>query len=240
MSKLWIIGDSFAGSGKIGEEAWTQQLCSKFKGDEYYVSSKGGRDFQTILDIFLRNLKDIKKNDFVILVVPSLGRTRLPLANPQMDVEHSNKIDYESKKNILDYFYSASMYRNEFKNLEFSLLEEPLAGMDEFEARNKSEIWSIINSSNASKKNYIDILKSLKEYLPFELFIWSWENEIYSNVLINKNQITEDIGFWHTLKDLYQETNGEYGKNGDAHFSPKMHKAFADYLIVKFPQFFNV
>ena len=66
MSKLWIIGDSFAGSGKIGEEAWTQQICSKFKGDEYYVSSKGGRDFQTILDIFLRNLKDIKKNDIVI------------------------------------------------------------------------------------------------------------------------------------------------------------------------------
>ena len=240
MSKLWIIGDSFAGSGKKGQETWTQQICSKFKGREYQVSSKGSRDFQTILDIFLRNLKSIEKNDFVILIIPSLIRTRLPLVNPQIDVEHSNLIIDNEKKNILDYFLSTTMYRNESKNLEFSLLEEPLTGIDEFEVRNKSEFWSIVNSSNASKKNYIEILKSLKEYLPFEIFIWSWENEIESDIVMNKNEITKMIGFWHTLNDLHKETEGKDGKLGDAHWSLKTHKAFADYLIVKFPQFFNI
>ena len=57
---------------------------------------------------------------------------------------------------------------------------------------------------------------------------------------MNKNQIVDAIGFWHTLRDLYEETNGQDGKLGDAHWSLKTHKAFADYLIVKFPQFFNV
>jgi hypothetical protein len=240
MSKLWIIGDSFAGSAKLGQENWTQQICSKFKGDDYYVSSKGGRDFQTILDIFLRNLKNIQKDDFVILLIPSLIRTRLPLATPQMDVEHSNIKDNKIKQKIVDYFLSASMYRNETKNLERSLLEDPLANIDEFEARHKSEVWSIVNSSNASKKNYIEILKSLKSYLPFEIFVWSWENEIQSDIVMNKNQIVDAIGFWHTLRDLYEETNGQDGKLGDAHWSLKTHKAFADYLIIKFPQFFNV
>jgi hypothetical protein len=236
MSKLWIFGDSFAGTGRPGQKSWVQQICLKFKGNNYQVSSKGSRDFQTILDIFLRNLKNIEKNDFVILIIPSLGRTRLPLLNPQIDVEHSNIIIYEDKKNILDYFIGTASYRKE-KEKE---LEEPLTGIDEFEARNKSEFWSIVNSSKASKKNYIEILKSLKSYLPFEIFIWTWDNEIECDIVMNKNEITKAIGFWQTLYDLHEETEGKDGILGDAHWSPKTHKAFADYLIVKFPKFFNV
>ena len=54
MSKLWIIGDSFTGSGDKTYLSWTELLIKKFKGDSYYVSSKSSRDFQTIFDIFLR------------------------------------------------------------------------------------------------------------------------------------------------------------------------------------------
>jgi hypothetical protein len=238
-NKLWIFGDSFANCGDTtkGEIHWPQIICSKFKGENYHVSSKVSRDFQTILDIFLRNLKDISNNDFVILIVPSLGRVRVPLQIPVMDVEHSNiKHNYNWRSNHIDYFMGESSYRNETK---YNILENPLTNIDEHILRKKLEISSIINDSDASKNNYLKIIESLKSYLPFEIFIWSWDNQIESELVLNRNEITEIIGYWHTLRDLYKETNGEEGKMGDVHFSPKMHKAFADYLIIKFPQYFD-
>lgn len=235
-NKLWIFGDSFANSGNTieGQIHWTNIVCEKFKGREYQVSSKGSRDFQTILDIFLRNLKNISKDDFVILIIPSLGRVRLPLQTPTLDVEITNR------ENVMecnfDYFMGQSSYRNGHPKCE---LEPPLTDIDEYILNEKIEITSIINDSNASKNNYLEIIESLKSYLPFEIFVWSWDNQIESELVLNRNQITEIIGFWHTLKDVYKETNGVQGSVGDAHFSPKMHKAFSDYLIVKFPHFFN-
>lgn len=240
MSRLWIIGDSFTGAASFPNKNWPQQVCDKFKGDSYIVKSKPSRDFQTILDIFLRNLKNISKDDFVILVVPALTRVRLPRFEKAWDIEHTNlTIPFKQDNSHFDYFIGASSYRKEAPEL-YSRLEEPLFELNHDDCSKLTQTTSIINASNASKENYIEILKSLKEYLPFEIFIWSWQNEIESDIVTNKKMIIEEIGFWHTLYDLYKETNGQEGSEGDVHFSPKMHKAFADYLIVKFPQFFNV
>lgn len=238
-NKLWIFGDSFANAGDIqkGEIHWTQIVCNKFKGKEYQVSSKGSRDFQTILDIFLRNLKNISKDDFVILIIPSLGRVRLPLNEPIIDIEISNNTNKVWIESNIDYFMGQASYRDETK---FNLLEAPLTDIDEDILRKKVEINSIINDSNASKNNYLEIIESLKSYLPFEIFVWSWDNQIESELVLNRKQITDIIGYWHTLRDLYEETNGQEGRMGDAHFSPKMHNAFADYVISKFSQYFNV
>jgi len=233
MSKLWIIGDSFTGGSIDGKSAWTEIVSEKYKGSNYYVSSKPSRDFQTILDIFLRNLKNISKYDFVILTVPTIGRTRLPLETPLQDVELSNFID---KTHAFDYFIGTSSY---IKESETYSLEKPLTGMDEVEMRESCNMWSIVNDSTASKKNYIEILKSFKEYFPFKIFIWSWENEINSELIVNKNQIIEKMGFWETLNDEWENTNGISGKKGDAHWSKKTHKAFANYIINKFPEYFT-
>ena len=59
--KLWVIGDSFAG---MYPDNWIEELVKHFNGNDWYVSSNGGRDVQTIIDIFLRNLKSIKKDDY--------------------------------------------------------------------------------------------------------------------------------------------------------------------------------
>ena len=58
--KLWIIGDSFTG---LYEDTWVKILCDNFKGN-YFVSSQSSRDFQSVLDCFLRKLKDIKPLTF--------------------------------------------------------------------------------------------------------------------------------------------------------------------------------
>lgn len=238
MSKLWIIGDSFSGSGdNVNYISWTQYLCKNFKGKKYYISSMGSRDFQTILDIFLRNLKNICPEDFVILVVPTLKRTRLPLKTPTRDIEESN-----DTKNAINYFIGSHSYdlENAYKQLE-----EPLTGLphDFFTQKElglTEDLSMICNSSNASINNWLDIIDSIKSYVPFELFLWSWTDEINSPLIKSKTEIEKEIGYWHTLWNLWDETDGNEGRNGDSHFSPKMHKGFADYLIVKFPQFFNL
>ena len=236
-NKLWIFGDSFANSGNIKENQihWTNIVCDKFKGREYQVSSKGSRDFQTILDIFLRNLKNISKDDFVILIIPSLGRVRLPLQTPTLDVEITNRENVWECN--VDYFMGQSSYRNGHPKCE---LESPLTDIDEYILMDKIKVSSIINASNASKNNYLEIIESLKSYLPFEMFVWTWDNQIESELVLNRNQITDIIGYWHTLDNVHKETNGMSGNCGDAHFSPKMHNAFADYLINKFPQYFHI
>jgi len=241
MSKLWIIGDSFTGCSSDGKSAWVEIIAEKFKGN-YYVSSKGSRDYQTVVDIFLRNLKNIKKDDLVILTIPTLERTRLPLKTPDTDVEYSNEFTtYNTKKNIINYFIGPHNYQN----IKEKQLEEPLTNLVDDFFNNKSfgltdKLWTIVNTSNANIKNVSEILDSIKSFVPFQLYIWSWADELNAEFIENRKIITEKIGFWESDHILWQKTNGEFGKKDDFHFSPKMHKAFADYVIVKFPQFFNV
>ena len=238
MSKLWIIGDSFTG---YDNGYWTEILSSKFKGN-FYISSKGSRDYQTILDIFFRNLKDIQKDDLVILTIPTLERTRLPLKTPNIDVEYSNEYTtFNTKKDILDYFIGPPNYQK-VKEKE---LEEPLTNLPDEFFNNKNlgltdKLWSIVNTSASNVKNVSEILESVKAFVPFQLYIWSWTDELNEKVIENRKKITKEIGFWESQHILWKNTNGEYGKKDDFHFSLKMHQSFADYLIVKFPQFFNV
>jgi hypothetical protein len=232
-NKLWIIGDSFADLSKCGSPCWTELISKKFIGKKHYVSARASRDFQTIIDIFLKNLKHIGKDDFVILIIPSISRTRLPLHSPVYDVTLSNFVTLQGRN---DYFIGTSSYT---KESEYYKLESPLTYANQDFINSGTEMWSIVNSSNASKQNYIEILESFKEYFPFNIFIWSWETEFKSDIIINKNQIIKEIGFWHTYKDLYNETNGMHGYPNDFHFSPKMHTAFSDWIINKFPEYFD-
>jgi hypothetical protein len=232
-NKLWIIGDSFADHSRCGSPSWVELISKKFMGKKYYTSSRASRDFQTIIDIFLKNLKYIGKDDLVILIVPFIGRTRLPLYSPVYDVSLSNFVPLKGRK---DYFIGTSSYTKESEHYK---LEKPLTYANQDDMNDGTDLWSIVNSSNASKKNYVEIIQSFKEYFPFNIFIWSWENVLKSDIIINKTQIKKEIGFWHTYKDLYKETKGMHGYPNDFHFSPKMHTAFADWIINKFPEYFD-
>jgi len=246
MSKLWIIGDSFTAAGN---DFWPRIICKKFKGN-YYVSSKGSRDVQTIIDIFLRNLKDIKPEDFVILFLPTTIRYRLPRIEPIIDIEMANiPTKFDIKKNHLEFFSHLKVSDN-----GNSVLEYPLGLIDEnkwnhtLPSQIKSsqinftyaDVLNIIAGSSAMKNNLNEILFSFQNYFPFGLALFSWTDEYDENIVIGQKQLTKEIGFWHTLGDLYLETNGVNGSKHDAHWSLKTHKAFADYVLVKFPQFFNV
>lgn len=237
--KLWIIGDSFTG---MHDNSWPKLLIDTFKGNDFYISSQGSRDVQTILDIFLRNLKDIKKDDFVILFLPTLKRSRLPLKTPKTDVEFSKFLKVESeKRKHLDYFIGAHSYQS---GDETKILEEPLTGISDtdFEDPNfklNYNLIQIVSTSEASINNFKEIFKSLKSYLPFKLLIFSWIDELDIDEIFTRSKIEKEIGFWESLHMLYNKTNGEMGIKDDFHWSNDMHKSFADYIIVNNSEYFG-
>jgi len=237
--KLWIIGDSFAG---VYDNAWVKTISDKFDGN-YQVSYYGSRDVQTIVDIFLRNLKNIKENDLVILTLPTLRRVRLPLQTGLMDVELSNEYCHTvDKRNYLDYFVGFGQYT--LNNPEH-ILEQPLTGISDKDLLDENfkfnlNLLTIINSSDAVKNSFQEMFKSFKSYFPFKIIIWSWTNEWDIPEVLTRAKIEEILGFWESHHSLFNESDGELGKKDDFHWSKKMNDAFANYLIVKYPQYFKL
>lgn len=232
---LWIIGDSFTG---MWEDAWIRKVCEHFNGNDYYVSSKGSRDTQTIIDIFLIKLNFINPNDLVILFLPTPQRVRLPLLKPNLDVEHSSKyINLVDKEKHLDYFVGSKSYSptNQYTELE-PLFAELLSSKNYESDLNLSKI---INSSKASINNFSEIIKSLKSFVNFKLLVFSWTDEYYTDYIIGRNEITSNLGCWQTSHDVWKETNGRYGIEGDLHWSTKTHELFANYIIKTNAEYFN-
>ena len=237
--KIWIIGDSFTGSYP---NSWIFKLCEQFNGGQYYVSSKGSRDTQTIIDIFLRKLSLITPNDFVILFLPTSERVRLPLLNPTMDVEHSNKcVKSIDKEKYLDYFVGSNSSRptNASTKLEPPLTELNKSLLDSQNYHLNLNLFKIVNTSKASINNFSEIIKSVQSYVPFKLLCYSWTDEYHSDCVVGKNEISSNLGFWESLHDLWKETNGEQGRKDDDHWSSKMHESFANYIIQTNPEYFN-
>lgn len=236
--KLWIFGDSFTGTGN-GQ--WTVKCCEKFKGDRYYVSSDGSRNTQTIIDIFLRKLQLIEPHDLVILILPTSNRVRLPLETPRIDVEHTNEyLNQDDRSKHLDYFIGTHQYE---KDRPEKKLEYPLTDLDELTLENSNSelninLEKIVNSSKASIRNYSEIIKSLQTFVYFEMMVMSWTDE-YEYPIISKNELTTEIGYWESLHDLWKKTKGVEGKKDDFHWSPNMHQSVSEYIIKKYPKYFN-
>lgn len=252
--KIWIIGDSFTmiDTDRYGKNSWPQLCINHFKSDDCYISSMGSRDIQTVFDIFLEYLYKIKPDDFVILMLPTLTRFRLPLANPYVSVTYSNINHryYNTNSMIGGTQYPAQMGENSPKNEEYMrryMLEWPLSEIDPMtfqpiENKNTSNfanIMQMINSSKAFANNWNNILKSVQSYVPFKLLYYSWENELDSSIVNTKSVITNQLGIWETLHDVWNHTNGENGGRGDSHWSELMNIKFAEHIIKSYPQYFD-
>ena len=254
--KLWIIGDSFTmlDTGRYGKNSWPQLCINHFKSDDCYVSSMGSRDIETVFDIFLEYLYKIKPDDFVILMLPTLTRFRLPLANPYVNVSYSNINHkyYNTNSMIGGTMYPTQIQATPPENekeqhINFYTLEWPLSEIDPIifqpsenkNTPNLANIMQMINSSKAFADNWNNILKSVQSYVPFKLLYYSWENELDSSIVNTKNVITKQLGNWETLQDVWNRTNGEKGDKADGHWSEDMNIKFAEHIIKSYPQYFD-
>lgn len=231
MRKIFIIGDSFCNdfywvSPPEGVEKcfWVDDLKSKFKNYDIIKFSQCSRDIQTILEIWIRIIKDLNEEDIVIICLPYYRRTRLPLSeNNYLETKYDDVILHTR-------FVGTPSYDNKHDSLEFWGKQNEWRFYLE-----KLEYQEMINTSYAYQKTTIEVIESLHYLTKSRKYIFSWDDmDIKSNVIEDKSIITNNIGFWETNNDDYNNTNGKCGQLGDLHWSHKMQKLFSNYIINKF------
>lgn len=230
MNKIIIIGDSFCGRmdwviPRPGEPKsfWPDVLNENLIDYEVIVDSFPSRDIQTIIENWIRVIKYLKENDFLIICLPYFSRTRLPL----------DKHDYTSVQigdNVIPTrFVGTPSYSNKHTSLEFWGRD---FDWDYFEGKLSHQ--EIINSSFSSQQTTIEVIESLIELTKSKTYVFSWDYmDVKSNNIEDKHVLESEIGFWETHKDVFVSTQGKFGLEGDFHWSYKMNLHFAKYLIYK-------
>ena len=60
-----------------------------------------------------------------------------------------------------------------------------------------------------------------------------------SSIVNTRDVITDELGIWETLHDVWNNTNGERGDKTDVHWSEDMNIKFAEHIIKSYPQYFD-
>jgi hypothetical protein len=227
INNLYVIGysfcrDSFYVKPKHKEEKsfWALDLSKKLNV-KLLCDGEPSRDLQTILDNWIKIIKDIKKEDYLVICVPFFKRTRLPLSKNYYRI---------TELNYVNRFVGTASYNNLDVELEFygnsynwKELEEMLTTQE------------VINSTASSQLNYVEIIESLYYLTNGKKFIFSWDNmDIKSYIIEDKNKLEKNIGIWETHRDVFYETYGECGMESDIHWSYRMNNLFSDYVYEKF------
>lgn len=231
MNKIFIIGDSFCNDfywitppDGIEKCFWVDDLKSKFTNYDFILSGQGSRDIQTILEIWIRIMKDLNENDIVIICLPYFRRTRLPLSEKNyLETKYGDITLYTR-------FTGTPNYDNRHDSLEFWGKENEWKFYLE-----KLQYQEVINTTYAYQKTTIEVIESLYFLTKSKKYIFSWDDmDVKSDVIEDKSVITNNVGFWETNQDDYHNTHGKCGQLGDLHWSHKMQKLFSNYIINKF------
>lgn len=227
-NKLFVIGDSFCRDTfyvepRINEDKtfWVDGLKEMLGNVDVFCDGEPSRDLQTIIDNWIKIIKHVKETDYLVICVPYFRRTRLPLSKNCHKKIELNEINYVNR------FMGTHSYSNE--NLEFW-------GKDyNFNYFNNTlSTQEIINASNSSQENFIEIINSLYHLTCGKKYVFSWDKmDIKSDIIEDKETITKNIGVWETHKDVFYETDGYFGLETDVHWSFKMNDLFSEYVYKK-------
>jgi hypothetical protein len=230
IKRLFVIGDSFVipckyVKGYTDGSLWVDIVRTGLNIDisNSLIDGLANRDVQTIVDNWIKLLPNLKSDDLLIICLPFFQRTRLPLA------EHQWIKSVKSKDiKVINRFVGpqmAHLWDLEFWGKEYNTKEW----------MSRMKIQEIINSSNASILNSIEVIESLVKITHSKLFVFTWdEMVIKSDAILDKTYFESNIGKWHTFDDDYKESNGEHGKLVDFHWSFSYNKLVAEHLINKF------
>ena len=259
---LWIFGDSFTST--FSDKYWTLLLKKKFNGKNFYLNSCDSRDIQTIMDCFYKNLHNISKDSLVCIFLPSLARIRYPkspklfdtICESNINTTSSNTKSYNFKELFIHWPYADYPSGKATKELDFPFNEFDFNKLnfnqkinynykkerdklsEAIEELSPMDFAKLLNANESTSQNWNDIFYSIQKAFPFKVLFFSWTDEFDSNIVWTKEVITEKIGFWHTMAEEFEETNGVSGYQYDEHFSHKMHKSFYNLITSEFPQYF--
>jgi hypothetical protein len=95
----------------------------------------------------------------------------------------------------------------------------------------KMETQELINGSDASILNHIEVIDSLYKITPCKKLVHCWDYKKHdSEVIIYREEMSELIGMWETRAEIHVRTNGEQEMEGDSHWSDDMNIKFMDFL----------
>lgn len=234
--KFYIIGDSFAApptedlipkDKNLKDCYWVEILKNYFNESKFYINSAPSRDVQTIIDIWIKFIPKLSVDDFVILMLPYLSRTRLPIKNPTYHFDENQNIIHVERF-VGTHSYTPKMYNIEFwdENISPEEINQLLIPQE------------IINQSDSSYYNLFEIIDSLINISKSKTLIFSWDDmRIKSKNIIDKKEIIENIGYWETFVDLYEKSDGKDGFKNDSHWSYDYHVQFGKYVLNKILNF---
>lgn len=227
MNKLYVIGDSFVmpchyanGFNPLYDD-WVKLLQTFNPSLEFLTDGDPSRDFQTILDIWIKFLPEIDNTDTLIICVPYLGRVRLPLHKDNWQISKLNKKIITRHSGIHNFNISGKL------NYKLDDID------DSPKSISKLEYQQLINISNSSVLNQLEVADSLvKITKSAKTILFSWDTIPHDYTwLFDKEKIEKGIGIpFHTLTDDFKETKGKRGFENDLHWSGEYNRFFAIWI----------
>lgn len=230
--KILFIGDSWVdnfiygyGPNDLNLSNTTVQHFWNENGYSPFFLGASSRDTQTILDTWIKYILSLDSDDLLVIILPYFGRARIPNKEYKI-IKYNNNIIPP----FHEYFTGVRSYNKKNHFLEIWGNE-----YDYEYFWNKMEIQELINGSNASILNYIEVINSLCKITQCKKIVHCWDYKKFdSNNIIYREEMTELIGEWETSGQLYERTNGEQGRKGDDHWSDNMNMKFMNFLLKYF------
>jgi hypothetical protein len=219
--RLVIIGDSFA-QPSMDESFYGYTLQRMFPDIDVINDGDPSRDAQTILDHWIKVIPELGSDDYLIVVFPALGRTRLPLVKKDRDDIIIGNIK------LVNRFKGTDSYDNE----EIELFGD---SYDRKYFKNILIPQMTINASKASEDNFMEIVESLSKLTACKKYIFSWNEIDRLNIpLDDKQALVRKMGKWITLHSEFVRSGGKKGFKGDLHWSSETHIAFSNFISKEF------
>lgn len=219
--RLIIIGDSFAQSVNDGS-FYGKILQERFPWIEVINDGAPSRDAQTIIDHWIKIIPEIRPDDYLVIIIPIMERSRLPLAE-----KHQSPVTI-GKTVLVNRFVGMQSYNNE---------EIEIFG-DSFNLNYYKNILTphvVINSSKASQNNLFEVIASLIKITPCKKYVFSWD-DIDRAVMPfdDKKRLVGKMGGWITLNSEFVNTGGKRGFKDDLHWALETHILFSEFISVEF------
>jgi len=215
--KIFFIGDSWVtnllkfNNYVEGTKCPIKSFWSN-KGYSSYFLGDPSRDTQTVLDIWIKCIPHLTSDDLLVVFLPVFNRLRLPMNEKQ------NVCTLDNSTKINNYFQGVNSY-----NPKFNFLEIWGNQYDSYYFNDKLEIQELINGSNASILNYIEVIESLYKITSCKKIVHCWDyKKHHSDVIIYREEMTELVGMWDT--------------RDDSHWSDDMNIEFMNFLF----KYFNI
>ena len=216
INNCYIFGDSFTAnpSHPADNESqktmfWVDMLKENYNVFSYAESS---RDLQTILDTWIKVLPNMNQDNCIVVGLPYFSRWRMP----------RDESDYKKENEQL------VRHVGQHGPSEIKVETVIRDGLEERLFENQ-----IINSSKASSLNYKEVIESLVQLSKCKVILWSWtrfKEGFKPKGLYDKTDLEKELGYWGTMQDVFDRTNGKYGVNGDLHWDEKTQKLFYQFI----------